>query len=814
MLLAKERNAEPIPGYRLLEPLGSGGFGEVWKCEAPGGLFKAIKFVPGHLDAIDAGPAPATEELKAIQHIKSLRHPFLLSMERVEVIGNELVIVMELADKNLQELLHERQAAGRPGIDRDELLGYLREAADVLDLMNRRHSLQHLDIKPGNLFLVSDHVKVADFGLVRSLADLNGAGSKASLGAVSALYAAPELFRNCMSSTSDQYSLAIAYQELLTGTLPFSGGNARQLMLKHCMAEPDLSALPEADRPAVQKALSKDPAQRFASCMEFLRALEDTGGGALGPVSPSATRPEEAETKHEALAVGTAPVRPTHEDYLSGYQFQGCLGRTPTSETWETLAPEGGRRLVKFLFGVAGRDPAREEEAIRRLENLQHPALPEMRLVSAGPGCVAVVTEGIRETLRDRYQEQRGGASHGLPRNRLLGWLRAAAEALDELARQTSLQHQGLSPRHLLFDDDRLRIAEFGLLPLLWQPTGQLQGQLVVRYAAPELFRNQACERCDQYSLAVIYQEMLTGSLPWRGRRSGPPQLEPLPELDRAAVARALEEDPVRRFASCTDFVAALQQAGKEASDLAAEQEELNHGPAAVVAELIVEAGGGAALARPEMWSTSAEGDLQLRHHFDALLPVIGAGPRFEAFRRKWNAQTLREGENSLLLRVCLPGRFWQRWLGGTPALAIDLQWLHPAGAAFADLAFEVRAAERSGKVEDGVLREVAPLMLDHLRTLFEAHPERRSRQRLSWTHPVRAAFLQEDGRWSEPIEGIGKDLSLTGIGMYLPRVLPGPEVRLELTTPTRSEAVVLEGTCIRVESCADGRFQVGVAFE
>ncbi len=125
MLPPKERNAEPIAGYRLLEPLGRGGFGEVWKCEAPGGLCKAIKFVAGR-DELDNAPAPADEELKAIQHIKSLRHPFLLSMERVEVIDRELVIVMELADRNLLDLYRERQAAGKPGIDREELLGYLR----------------------------------------------------------------------------------------------------------------------------------------------------------------------------------------------------------------------------------------------------------------------------------------------------------------------------------------------------------------------------------------------------------------------------------------------------------------------------------------------------------------------------------------------------------------------------------------------------------------------------------------------------------------------------------------------------------------
>ena len=45
MSVFREANAEPIPGYRLIEPLGSGGFGEVWKCEAPGGLFKAIKLL-------------------------------------------------------------------------------------------------------------------------------------------------------------------------------------------------------------------------------------------------------------------------------------------------------------------------------------------------------------------------------------------------------------------------------------------------------------------------------------------------------------------------------------------------------------------------------------------------------------------------------------------------------------------------------------------------------------------------------------------------------------------------------------------------
>lgn len=280
MSLVKAPNSEPIPGYRLIEPLGSGGFGEVWKCDVPGGIFKAIKFVFGNLQGNENEAVRAEQELSALEQVKNIRHPFLVNVERVEQIEGELVIVMELADKDLRDLLNEYRASGQVGIPRQELLSYLRDAAEALDLIHNQYSLQHLDIKPSNLFLVSNRVKVADFGLVKALEGRSNTTASGLLGGITPAYASPETFQGNLSKHSDQYSLAVVFQELLTGSLPFKGKSARQLMQQHCLTEPDLSALPASDRAVVARALSKDPQQRFPSCLDFIGALVRATPGA------------------------------------------------------------------------------------------------------------------------------------------------------------------------------------------------------------------------------------------------------------------------------------------------------------------------------------------------------------------------------------------------------------------------------------------------------------------------------------------------------------------------------------------------------
>ncbi len=156
------------------------------------------------------------------------------------------------------------------GIPRDELLSYLRDAADALDFMSETHALQHLDIKPENLLLLAGHVKVADFGLVKDVRQ-----SQASLvGGLTPLYAAPEVFRGTPSRHSDQYSLAIVYQEMLTGTLPFcrrQRGRADAAASER-RAGP-VGALSVTDRYAVSRALAKDPQHRYTQLPRICRRV-------------------------------------------------------------------------------------------------------------------------------------------------------------------------------------------------------------------------------------------------------------------------------------------------------------------------------------------------------------------------------------------------------------------------------------------------------------------------------------------------------------------------------------------------------------
>ena len=276
---------EPIPGYVLEELIGRGGYGEVWRAEAPGGMKKAVKFVFGQ-----AGGNRTEQELKSLERIKAVQHPFILGLERFEIVDGQLVVVTELANGSLEDVYRKHTDRGSCGIPRGALLSYMRDTAEALDYMHQRYQLQHLDIKPANLLIVGGRVKVADFGLLKDLQSVD----VSAVGGLTPLYAPPEVFDGKPNVHSDQYSMAVMFQELLTGVRPFTGRTIAQLATQHVHNTPNLDPLPPRDRPVIARALEKTPDRRFQSCSEFVDSLKDSnaqrakGSGENQPASDTA----------------------------------------------------------------------------------------------------------------------------------------------------------------------------------------------------------------------------------------------------------------------------------------------------------------------------------------------------------------------------------------------------------------------------------------------------------------------------------------------------------------------------------------------
>src|SRR5437660_3649747 len=135
-------------------------------------------------------------------------------------------------------------------------------------------------------------------------------------GGVTPGYAAPETFDGWVSRFCDQYSLAIVYQELLTGQRPFSGTTVRQLVLQHLQGQPDLTPLPAHDQPAIARALSKNPDERYPTCQEFVKVLRAAQHAAAQHAPPLPVVGEEPtplptpdlSALHDELPVGDLPT--------------------------------------------------------------------------------------------------------------------------------------------------------------------------------------------------------------------------------------------------------------------------------------------------------------------------------------------------------------------------------------------------------------------------------------------------------------------------------------------------------------------------
>ncbi len=251
--------------YELFEPLGEGAFGTVWRATAPGGVPVAVKVLNQPVDQ-----EAARREMDALNLVKNLQHPCLLSTVAFWVDARRLYVAMELADGTLRDRFKECQAEGLSGIPADELVEYFRDAAEGLDYLHEMRVI-HRDVKPENILVAKGRAKVADFGLARfqqrALASMSFAGTM--------VYMPPEAFGGKGGPTGDQYALALSYAELRQGRRPLTGDNQAEVMFAHLQGAPDLDpdVFSPAERKAVLRALAKKPEGRYPTCVDFAVAV-------------------------------------------------------------------------------------------------------------------------------------------------------------------------------------------------------------------------------------------------------------------------------------------------------------------------------------------------------------------------------------------------------------------------------------------------------------------------------------------------------------------------------------------------------------
>jgi hypothetical protein len=284
----------PLDGYVLKRGIGRGGFGEVYFAVSDGGKEVALKLLRGGNNN--------DIELRGVAQCLNIKHPNLVGLYdlKTDAQGDPWVVMEYVSGEPLSTVL-VRHPNGLPAeLGRQWFLALSRAVACLHD-----HGIVHRDLKPGNIFLENGTVKVGDYGLSKFIGGSQRTAQTQSVGTVH--YMAPEISTGNYGKQVDVYAAGIILYEMLTGRVPFDGESAGEILMKHLTSPPDLTKVPVDYLPVVAKALSKNPAHRYASMSEMARSVESVGARPAPVVRP---RPEPPK----AAAVPPPKPRPKPQD--------------------------------------------------------------------------------------------------------------------------------------------------------------------------------------------------------------------------------------------------------------------------------------------------------------------------------------------------------------------------------------------------------------------------------------------------------------------------------------------------------------------